>query len=154
MISSHCIEHMANPLKSLSELKYLLKDDSYILTILPNKSVFWDSVRPTTTIEHLIQDFENNTKEDDKTHEVENLIVDHPYKLNPTHPDKPSHISYEYMVKHNVDYRIMHHHCFDLNLTVQMHEYLNFTTLACFIHPDDKLQIIYLGKNNNHTPCA
>ena len=60
LISSHCIEHIANPIKYLKKMQEFLNDDSYILTILPNKSVFWDYVRPTTTIEHLIQDFINN----------------------------------------------------------------------------------------------
>lgn len=148
LISSHCIEHVANPIKFLNDYKKILNNDSdsYILTFLPNKSEFWDSIRDTTTIDHLISDFLNNTEEDDKTHKDENLLVNHPYKINVNHPDKPSNISYEEMVENNVNYRIMHHHCFDLNLCVQLHEYLNFETLACFIPSYDKLQIIYLGR--------
>lgn len=149
IISSHCIEHMANPIKILKSFKKLLNKRSYILSFLPNKSEFWDSIRPTTSIEHIIQDYINNIDEDDNTHEEENLSVNHPYKIDNNHPDKPVNISYEEMVKNNINYRLMHHHCFDLNLCIQLHEYLNFKTLACFISPNDSLQIIYFGYNND-----
>ena len=148
LISSHVIEHMANPIKILKNLSNLLDNESYILTILPNKSQFWDKIRETTKIEHIINDFITNVGEDDKTHEEENLLVEHPYKISINHPDKPKNISYEYMVKNNINYRIIHHHCFDLNLCIQLHEYLNFETLSCFIPPNDPLQIIYFGKKN------
>lgn len=149
IVSSHCIEHMANPIKTLNSFKKLLNKNSYILSILPNKSEFWDYIRPTTTIEHIIQDYLNDIEEDDHTHEEENLLVNHPYKLDNNHPDKPVNISYEEMVRNNINYRIMHHHCFDLNLCIQLHEYLNFKTLACFIPANDSLQIIYFGYNND-----
>jgi len=145
IVSSHVIEHMANPIAILNNYKKLLNNKSYILSILPNKTEFWDRVRPTTTIEHIIQDYINNTDEDDKTHEEENLIVNHPYKIDKNHSDKPNNISYEEMIKNNINYRLMHHHCFDINLCIQLHEYLNFKTIACFVPPNDKLQIIYFG---------
>jgi|LauGreSBDMM110SN_4_FD.fasta_scaffold110790_1 hypothetical protein len=149
VISSHVLEHMANPIKNLNSYKNLLNDNtnSYILTILPNKSQFWDSIRPTTEITHIINDFINNVYEDDKTHEEENLSVNHPYKTSIDHPDKPANISYEDMVKNNSNYRIMHHHCFDLQLCIQLHEYSNFETIVCFIPPNDPLQIIYFGRS-------
>jgi len=150
LISSHCIEHMANPIKTLNMYKTLLKDTSYILTILPNKSEFWDSIRPTTTMKHLIQDYISNIEENDNTHEEENLAVAHPYKINCNHPDKPNNISYEEMIKNNVNYRLMHHHCFDLQLCIDFHEYLNFETMACFVPSDDKLQIIYFGRKKTN----
>ena len=35
--SSHCLEHTANPLKALLEWKRVVKEDGYLILVLPNK---------------------------------------------------------------------------------------------------------------------
>ncbi len=147
IISSHLIEHIANPINFLNSLTKLLKPGGHIISFIPNKVAFWDKVRDTTTMSHLIQDFENNVTECDKTHTQENLnILDHPYKLNPNHPDIAPNTTYEYMCNMNENYRIMHHHCFDLQLVQQLHEHCGFNTVYCFNPKYDILQLIYFGQ--------
>lgn len=69
IVTSHVIEHMANPIKSI-ELwkKHILNDGGYILTIIPYYKECFDRNRPLTTIEHLIEDYQNNVDESDTTH--------------------------------------------------------------------------------------
>ena len=66
--------------------------------------------------------------------------------LNTSHPDKPNDITFKEMCENNINYRTMHHHCFDLNLVKELHEYLGFETINCFCPEYDKLQLIYFGR--------
>lgn len=68
MLSSHNIEHLANPLKAIKEWKRVVKPNGYFLFVVPNKEGTFDHLRPVTTIDHLIQDLKNDIKEDDNTH--------------------------------------------------------------------------------------
>jgi SAM-dependent methyltransferase len=143
-ISSHFIEHVANPILLLKKIKNIIKDDGYILSILPNKNVFWDNIRNFTSIEHIINDYNNNIKEDDLTHLDENLKTDHPWK------HKYGNEKFESICKNNYTTRVLHHHCFNEQLVRDIHEYVGFNTIYCKILHNDPLQIVYIGKNINH----
>jgi SAM-dependent methyltransferase len=58
VISSHMLEHTANPILALSERVRLLKDQGYLVLLLPHKDGTFDHRRPVTTIQHLIADYE------------------------------------------------------------------------------------------------
>lgn len=73
ILSSHCIEHLANPLKGLSEWIRVLKQDGLLVLVIPHKDNTFDHHRPVTSLEHLIKDFDNDTDEDDMTHLEETL---------------------------------------------------------------------------------
>jgi hypothetical protein len=61
VVTSHVIEHIANPIKAIKNWsKLLLNSDGYVLSIIPHYSYCFDRIRPLTTINHLISDFENN----------------------------------------------------------------------------------------------
>ena len=145
-ISSHTIEHIANPILFLNNIKNLLKEEGLILSILPNKTEFWDRVREYTSMEHLIQDFENNVSENDLTHLYENFNTDHPWKR--IHGVE----SCKKLFMENFKNRGLHHHCFNTELVKNLHEYCGFTTIYCNVLMQDKLQIVYIGKLNaeNH----
>jgi hypothetical protein len=144
-ISSHTVEHMANPILFLKNIQSVMNDKSYILTILPNKTMFWDKTRNTTTMEHLIQDYNNNTLENDMTHLQENLDTDHPQKYD------FGIAEFERRCKENYKTRILHHHCYDYILAKDMHEYAGFKTIMCGVLQRDPLQIIYFGQLDKST---
>src|SRR5260370_14107209 len=58
LLSSHCLEHIANPLRALAEWKRVLNDDGLLLTILPHKEVTLDWRRPVTPLRPIMDDFE------------------------------------------------------------------------------------------------
>jgi hypothetical protein len=136
ILSSHQIEHLANPIKTLLLYKKLLNINGYILSIIPNKNMFWDINREYTTIEHMLNDYNNNIGEDDKTHLYENLNTSQ-YKSSEDLTSK-AYVNYKT--------RVMHHHCFNDELVKNMFEYVGFETLYCFVFDKDPLQIIYFGK--------
>ena len=71
VLACHCLEHIANPLRALAEWKRVLKDEGLLLLILPHKDGAFDWRRPTTTLTHMIEDYENAVGEEDLTHDLE-----------------------------------------------------------------------------------
>jgi len=129
ILTSHVIEHIANPIKVIKSLKPLLVDNGLMLSIIPNKEQFWDREREFTTIEHMIEDYNNEVGEDDMTHLEENIKVK---KISKDPKD-------------NYKHRMLHHHCFNVDIVKELFEYSGYETIECFVHTD-KLQIVYLGK--------
>ncbi len=65
VLSSHCIEHVANPLKAISEWLRILKADGCFVLVVPHKEGTFDHKRLVTPWEHLVHDFERAVGEDD-----------------------------------------------------------------------------------------
>jgi ubiquinone/menaquinone biosynthesis C-methylase UbiE len=125
LIASHVIEHVANPIKSILEWKRLLKPNGSMILIAPCKHFSYDCDRPTTTIAHLIEDYQRNVGEDDLSH-LDEVISKHNLKKDKTISDLAQHIE---RTKQNPVNRIMHHHVFDLKLLRVMGEYCGMLVL-------------------------
>lgn len=122
ILSSHCLEHMANPLRALEGWRRVLKTEGCILLILPHKDGTFDWKRPLTPIAHMIRDYEQNAGEDDLTHLSEVLAL---HDLN---RDKAagSKEEFEQRCFDNSRYRAMHHHVFNTRGAVEMMNRANF----------------------------
>jgi predicted SAM-dependent methyltransferase len=69
--SSHVLEYLANPLKAIAEWKRVIKDRGIIYTGVPDKRYTFDRRRHRTPLSHLIDDFEKDVDQTDKTHVAE-----------------------------------------------------------------------------------
>jgi SAM-dependent methyltransferase len=134
VITSHTLEHFANPIKALLFWSTALKNNGAIITIVPNKNECWDRARQYTTIEHLIEDFNKNTSERDMTHLEESSCM---IESRPT---------YYKDVGSTNETRVIHHHVFSTDTLKLCHEMAGFKTLNCFISDSDKLQMVYIGE--------
>lgn len=114
VLSSHCIEHLANPLKGLSEWIRVLRRGGLLALIIPHKDGTFDHRRPVTALRHLIEDFENQTDEGDRTHLPEILSL-HDLSKDPGAGD---FASFRKRSERNVENRCLHHHVFDTRLAV------------------------------------
>lgn len=126
VLSSHALEHIANPLKALSEWLRVLKDDGFILLVVPHKDGTFDRRRPVTSLNHLIEDFENNTGENDLTHLPEILAL-HDLRLDPPARD------FDYFKErslNNFENRCLHHHVFDPELVIDICKYFDLQVIA------------------------
>lgn len=125
VISSHCIEHCANPIKVLFEIKKILVEKGQLLIIVPNKEFTFDHNREVTNLEHLVDDFNRNTLEDDLTH-LDEILSDHDLEL-----DKPagSFENFKSRSLMNLENRCLHQHVFDLPLLIAIFQYTGFQVL-------------------------
>lgn len=71
--SSHVLEHLANPLKAIAEWKRVIKEGGIIYAGVPDKRHTFDHKRHRTPLSHLIDDFEKDVNQNDKTHVSEYL---------------------------------------------------------------------------------
>jgi SAM-dependent methyltransferase len=120
LLSSHCLEHIANPLKAVGEWLRVLKHGAYLLIIVPDKRYTFDHLRPITSFDHLLHDYEQNIGEDDLTHMQETIRL---------HDEKLDMLSADVDWSNNPETRRMHHHVFDERLLKNLADYFELETI-------------------------
>lgn len=112
ILSSHCLEHVANPLGALREWRRVLRDGGHLILVLPDPAKTFDHRRPITTLAHLRDDGARQTGEDDTTHLAEILA------LHDVDRDAGVGSAAEFRERaaQNARNRCLHHHVFDLAL--------------------------------------
>jgi len=109
IVSSHCLEHVANPLGALAEWARVTKPGGHLLLVLPDPPRTFDHRRPVTSLDHLHADRAANTPESDTTHFAEVLSL-HDLRLD---PDAGTTEDFAARVGANASTRCIHHHVFD-----------------------------------------
>jgi SAM-dependent methyltransferase len=120
LLSSHVIEHTANPIKALNEWIRVVKPGGHLIVLVPHKDGTFDRNRPTTSLDHLIQDFENDTYENDLTH-LDEILAHHDLSLD---PEAGTRLQFTERSKNNFENRCLHHHVFDSYQVVKLFDYL------------------------------
>ncbi|MDX2129837.1 MAG: methyltransferase domain-containing protein [Chloroherpetonaceae bacterium] len=120
LISSNCLEHIANPIKALREWIRVVKPQGAILVAVPNKDYCFDHRRPVTSFHHLLQDEAANMPETDMTH-LEEILSLHDLSRDPLAGD---FASFKARSEANFTYRGLHHHIFDMGLMKELFNYL------------------------------
>lgn len=126
VLSSHALEHVANPLAALAEWKRVLKPGGTLALVLPDRAGTFDHRRPVTTLEHLVTDFENGTDESDQTH-VDEILALHDYSMD---PEAGGPEAFRARALRNAENRGLHHHVFDAALAGAMVEHAGFEVIA------------------------
>lgn len=116
------LEHSSNPIKSLREWHRILKPHGSLILLLPGKKWTFDHRRPTTTLEHLIADYEADMAETDTTHLAEIL------KFHDLARDQQAGTfdMFKQRSERNFENRCLHHHVFDLSLVQNMLTFSGF----------------------------
>jgi Methyltransferase domain len=111
VLSSHNLEHFANPLKALNEWKRVTRSGGTLVLVLPDYRRTFDHLRPTTPVDHMFQDFIQDVGEDDATHVPEVLQL-HDLDMDGT---LLTHTREELRTRsmNNIENRCLHHHVFD-----------------------------------------
>jgi SAM-dependent methyltransferase len=126
VLSSHVLEHTANPILALSEWIRLLKDQGTLVLLLPHKDATFDHRRPVTTMQHLIADFNVGMTEDDLTHMPEIMAL-HDLERDPEAGDLAS---FKARSEHNFENRCFHQHVFDTQLAVRLVDHMGLRIQA------------------------
>ncbi len=125
ILSCHSLEHVANPLKALTEWMRIIRQEGLILLVLPNKDSNFDHKRPITDFEHVLNDFAGDIPESDLTHLPEILA------LHDLSRDAGAGNVNQFRKRsiQNLRFRCLHHHVYDMALLREMTGYLRIETV-------------------------
>jgi SAM-dependent methyltransferase len=140
VLSSHMLEHSANPLRALAEWKRLLKPGGALVLVVPARDATFDHRRPITTMSHLVQDFETNKGEDDLTH-LEEVLQLHDLSRDSGVTDVGM---FRERAERNAEFRSIHHHVFDTRLAVAGVLHAQFELVAA--EPLEPYHIVVLAR--------
>jgi len=141
VISSHCLEHLANPIKGLMRWKQVLKSGGFMLLILPHKIGNFDHKRKDTTFEHIMSDYKKDVDENDNTHFNEFIQL---FDLEKKPGKKITLEEHIQITKNNFKNREVHHHVFNKKL---IDETLNFCNFEILDYLEEKEDLIIFCKN-------
>ncbi len=109
VLSSHSLEHTANPLKALKEWMRVIKPTGAIVVVLPHYRFTFDHRRAPTSVEHMLEDYVQGTDETDMSHLQEVLeLHDLAHQDETMTPEE-----LRARCSKNEEHRWMHHHVFD-----------------------------------------
>jgi hypothetical protein len=109
VLSSHTLEHLANPIKALYAWKRVTRPGGALILLLPNHRRTFDHWRSPTTVDHMFEDFQRGTPEDDLFHLPE-ILEKHDFSLD---PGTKSVEEFRIRSLDNINNRCLHHHVFD-----------------------------------------
>jgi SAM-dependent methyltransferase len=109
VLSSHNLEHFANPIKAVKEWQRVLSPGGALILTLPYYRDTFDHLRQPTSVDHMFNDFEQNTNEDDLTHLPE-ILEKHDLTMDIAAGSKQD---FHRRSLENFSNRCLHHHVFD-----------------------------------------
>lgn len=120
LLSSHSLEHSANPIKALNEWIRVIKPDGKLILILPDKRYTFDFEREYTSFSHLLDDYNKDMSENDITH-IEEILS----KYDEIKGKVPIE-EYKKLLSNNYINRCAHHHVFNQELIRNLLEFAGF----------------------------
>jgi SAM-dependent methyltransferase len=128
IVSSHNLEHFANPVKALLEWKRITRPGGALILVLPDYRRTFDHRRKPTAVEHMLDDYRINMSEDDATH-VDEVLRLHDLAMDGTLKtgrwDELATRS-----RSNVSNRVLHHHVFDEHNSTELMLHVGLDVLA------------------------
>jgi SAM-dependent methyltransferase len=109
VLSSHNLEHMANPVKALKEWQRVLVPGGALVLVLPDYRTTFDHRREPTSVDHMLSDFERGIGEDDLTHLAE-ILEKHDLAMDQAAGSKDE---FRERSLNNIANRCLHQHVFD-----------------------------------------
>lgn len=142
VISSNCLEHVANPLDAMRRCLGVLKDGGLLLLVLPRKESNFDHKRSSTPFQHVLNDWISCVGEDDLTH-LDEILEKHDLSLDPPAGDKEN---FKKRSLDNFKNRALHHHVFDLNVLYSMYKFFGIEEIAAV---ETESEYIIVGRKGN-----
>lgn len=121
VFASHVLEHIANPLKAVAEWLRIIKNDGYIIIIVPEKSICFDHRREYSKFSTLLSQYQKNVGEDDLS-TLKEILINHDLDK-----DKPAGTFVEFTKRSldNYNNRCLHHYVYNYDLLLEICNYFN-----------------------------
>ena len=132
LLSSHNLEHFANPVKALVEWKRVLRGDGTLVLILPHYKDTFDHRRRPTPVANMMDDYERGIGEDDLSH-LEEILAQHDLERD---PGAGTAEEFRRRSLENVKNRCLHHHVFDEHNSRELLTRVGFEVLAVEVASD------------------
>lgn len=116
VFASHCLEHIANPIKALKEWLRIIKTGGYVILILPEKTRCFDHKREISKFSTLVAQYEKNVGEDDLS-TLPEILKNHDLVLDPPAGDLGS---FTRRSLDNYNNRCLHHYVYSPELLKEM----------------------------------
>jgi SAM-dependent methyltransferase len=126
LLSSHVIEHTANPLRALDEWLRVLTPNGVLVLLVPHRDGTFDHRRPVTDLGHLVDDMRRGTGEDDRTH-LDEILALHDLRRDPAAGGIEA---FRERSQRNTENRCLHHHVFDTRLVGRMLDHAGLQLMA------------------------
>ena len=119
VFSSHSLEHIANPLKAISEWLRIIKNGGYVIIIVPEKSCCFDHKRNYSKFSTLLSQYEKNVGEDDLS-TLPEILLNHDLSLDPPAGDIGQ---FTKRSLDNFNNRCLHHYVYNDELLMEICNY-------------------------------
>ena len=126
LLSSHNLEHFANPVKAIKEWQRVTKPGSTLILALPDYRFTFDHRRSPTEVEHLLLDYKRGTPESDLTH-LDEILDKHDLSRDPFAGGPEA---FRDRSLKNLENRCLHHHVFEKSNTRELLIALGLKVLA------------------------
>jgi SAM-dependent methyltransferase len=126
VLSSHVLEHFANPLRALGAWRRVTHPGGLLLIVVPHIAGTFDHLRPVTSLSHMIEDLERDTGEDDLTH------LDETLRLHDRNRDTEAgdNETWAERRRSNASTRVLHHHTFTTQAVLALLDHVGLELLA------------------------
>ncbi|CAF3335966.1 unnamed protein product [Rotaria sp. Silwood2] len=128
VLASHVLEHIANPFKGLLEWIRITRSHGVLLLLLPFKEHTFDHKRDIDRLEHLINDYHNQTSEADLSH-LNEIVRLHDLAMD---PPAGNINTFRERSEKNFQNRGLHQHVYDQELLYYIFICLNLDVKAQF----------------------
>ena len=137
--SSHCLEHIANPLKAIKESLRIIKKNGYLIIIVPEKSKCFDHNRNYTSFSTILNQYNKNVGEDDLS-TLPEILKNHDLSMDPA---AGNFEQFTIRSLDNVNNRCLHHYVYSIGL---LHEINNFFNCEFIYNFTNNMDIYYIIK--------
>ncbi len=126
VLSSHNLEHVANPVKALKEWQRITRPGGGLILVLPHNKAGFDHRRQPTEVDHMFDDFNQDIGENDLTHLPE-IVRLHDLAMDPA---AGTIESFRLRGLDNLHARCLHHHVFNESNSKELLTRIGITILA------------------------
>jgi SAM-dependent methyltransferase len=119
--SSHSLEHIANPLKAVSEWLRIIKSGGHVIIIVPEKKYCFDHKRDYSKFSTLLSQYEKNVGEDDLS-TLPEILLNHDLNIDRQAGDLDA---FTKRSLDNFNNRCLHHYVYNDELLMEICNYFD-----------------------------